>query len=96
MGGSFATIQCLLLVLLAFALLIGNAAGGFASGLARGLAFAAAAVIDALVKIAGLESFDSLHETKSPFCSAKQYAHIMPQNTNIIIQQNSGYLQGIT
>jgi len=48
-------------MLLILALLICDAAAGLASGLARGLALAAAAVLCALAKVAGLNRFDMLH-----------------------------------
>lgn len=55
------------LVLLAFALLIGYAAGGFASGLAGGLALAATAVVDTFVEITSLKCFNPLHEAVVSF-----------------------------
>ena len=51
----------LLAFLFAFALLICNAAAGLASRLARGLALAAAAVLRACAKVAGLKSLNVLH-----------------------------------
>ena len=51
----------LLLLCLALALLVSDAAAGLASGLARGLALAAAAVLSAVAKILGLQSLDGLH-----------------------------------
>ena len=53
------------LLLLVFALLIGNAAAGLASGLARGLAFAATAVLSALAKVLGFDCLDVLHSNTS-------------------------------
>ena len=49
------------LLLLIFALLVGNAAAGLAGGLAGSLALAAAAVLGALAQVAGLKGLDSLH-----------------------------------
>ena len=46
------------LLLLVFALLVGNAAAGLASGLARGLAFAAAAVLGAGAEVLGFQSLN--------------------------------------
>ena len=51
----------LLAFLFAFALLICNAAAGLASRLAGGLAFAASAILCALAKVLGFDSFDVLH-----------------------------------
>jgi O-antigen ligase len=51
----------LLAFLLAFALLVSNAAAGLASRLAGGLAFAASAVLCALAKVLGFDSLDMLH-----------------------------------
>ena len=51
------------LLLLAFALLVGNAAAGLAGGLAGRLAFAASAVLRAFTKIAGIQSLDMLHRS---------------------------------
>ncbi len=48
-------------VVLVLALLVGNAARGLASGLARGLALAAAAALNGLCDILGLDCFDSGH-----------------------------------
>ena len=53
--------------LLALALLICNTAAGLASRLARGLAFAAAAVLRACAKVAGLKSLNVLHGILPPF-----------------------------
>ena len=69
----------LLAFLLVLALLICNAAAGLASRLARGLAFAAAAVLCARAKVAGLKSLDVLHGIHPPFfvfsfCSIAQTA----------------------
>ena len=50
-----------MLLLLVFALLVGNAAAGLASGLARGLALAAATVLCALAKVTSLDSLNMLH-----------------------------------
>ena len=46
------------LLLLVFALLIGNAAAGLASGLARGLAFTAAAILGAGAEVLGFQSLN--------------------------------------
>ena len=51
-----------LLVLALFALLVCNTAGSLARGLAGSLAFAAAAVLEALSHIAGVQSLNVLHE----------------------------------
>ena len=59
-GGIFRE-QKLLAFLLAFALLICNAAAGLASRLAGGLALAASAVLRALAKVLGFDSLDMLH-----------------------------------
>ena len=59
-GGIFRE-QKLLAFLLAFALLICNAAAGLASRLAGGLALAASAVLCALAKVLGFNSLDMLH-----------------------------------
>ena len=48
---------------LVFALLVCYAAARFAGRLTRGLAFAAAAVLRAFAKVAGLYSFDMFHFT---------------------------------
>jgi hypothetical protein len=65
-GGRY-FIRCVFLfVVLVFALLVGNTAGSLAGRLAGGLAFAAAAVLDALLEVAGRKGTDSLHGT-SPF-----------------------------
>ena len=48
-------------LLLVLALLVSDTAAGLASGLARGLALAAATVLSALAKIAGLESLNVIH-----------------------------------
>jgi hypothetical protein len=53
--------QKLLAFLLAFALLICNTAAGLASRLAGGLALAASAVLCALAKVLGFNSFNMLH-----------------------------------
>ena len=53
--------------LLLLAGLVGDAAAGLAGALAGGLAFAAAAVVQALGHIAGVESLDVLHKTVTPF-----------------------------
>ena len=50
-----------------FASLICNTAGGLASGLARGLALAAAAGLNGLGEITGLDGDDSLHIEKISF-----------------------------
>ena len=50
-----------LLVGLLLALLVGDAAAGLASGLAGGLALAAAAVLGAVAKVAGLDGLDMGH-----------------------------------
>ena len=55
---------CLVLAGL-LALLVGHAAGGLACGLAGSLALAAAAVLSALAKVAGLDRLDSFHENIS-------------------------------
>jgi hypothetical protein len=52
----------LLALFCALALLIRNTAAGLAGGLARGLALAAAAVLCALAKVAGLNCFDMFHD----------------------------------
>jgi hypothetical protein len=57
-GGIF---QKKLFLVLAFALLIGDAAAGLASGLAGSLAFAATAVLGACTEIFGLDGLDTLH-----------------------------------
>ena len=44
-----------------FTLLVGYAAGSLAGALAAGLAFAAATLLGAFTKIAGLQRFDSFH-----------------------------------
>ena len=51
----------LLAFLLAFALLVSNAAAGLACRLARGLALAASTVLCALAKALGFNSLDVLH-----------------------------------
>ena len=56
------------LLILAFALLVSDTAAGLAGRLAGGLAFAAAALLCALAKIAGLDGLDSCHFETSPFC----------------------------
>ena len=56
-----------LLVFLLFALLVCNTTAGLASRLARGLAFAAAAVLRACAKVAGLKSLNVLHGILPPF-----------------------------
>ena len=48
--------------LLLLARLVGNAAAGLAGALAGSLAFAAAAVLEALSHIAGVQSLNVLHE----------------------------------
>ena len=48
-------------LLIALALLVGDAAAGLASGLARGLALTAAAVLGAVAQVLGLDSLDMLH-----------------------------------
>jgi len=48
-------------LLVALALLIGDAAAGLASGLARGLALTAAAVLGAVAQVLGLDGLDMLH-----------------------------------
>ena len=53
--------QAILLLVILFAFLIGNAAAGFASGLAGSLALTAAAVFCAFAEIAGFQRFNSLH-----------------------------------
>ena len=57
----------LLLAFLILALLISYAAAGLASRLARGLALAAAAVLRACAKVAGLKSLNVLHGVSSVF-----------------------------
>ncbi len=57
-GGIF---QKKLFLVLAFALLIGDAAAGLASGLTGSLAFAATAVLGARTEIFGLDGLDMLH-----------------------------------
>jgi len=47
----------------ALALLVCDTAAGFASGLAGSLALAAAAVLSAVAKIAGLKSLDVFHNS---------------------------------
>ena len=54
--------RSLSLVLLALALLVGDAAAGLAGGLAGSLALAAAALLSALAQIAGLNGLDVLHD----------------------------------
>jgi hypothetical protein len=49
------------ILLIVLALLIGNAARGLASRLARGLALAAAAGLNGVLDILGLDGSDSLH-----------------------------------
>ena len=49
------------LQLLAFALLVGNAAAGLASGLAGSLAFAAAAVLGAFAQITRFDGLNMFH-----------------------------------
>jgi hypothetical protein len=49
-----------------FALLIGHPAGGLAGRLAGGLAFPAAAVLRALLQIAGFNRMDSFHACYTP------------------------------
>ena len=56
-----------LFAFLALALLICNTAAGLASRLARGLALAAAAVLRACAKVAGLKSLNVLHGVSSVF-----------------------------
>ena len=51
----------LLVLVLALALLVGNAAAGLAGGLAGSLALAAAAVLRALAEVAGIQRLDMLH-----------------------------------
>ena len=53
--------------LLIFALLIGNTAAGLAGGLARGLTFAAATVLRALAKVAGLNGLNMFHTDIPPY-----------------------------
>ena len=53
---AFGRVKCVLL--LVFALLVGNAAAGLASGLARGLAFTAAAVLGAGAEVLGFQSLN--------------------------------------
>ena len=55
-----------LLLALALALLVSNAAAGFASRLAGSLALAASAVLCALAKILSLDSLDMLHNINLP------------------------------
>ena len=55
-----------LLLLLALALLICNAAAGLACGLAGSLALAAAALLCALAKVAGLNGLDVTHDSFPP------------------------------
>ncbi len=57
-GGIF---QKKLFLVLAFALLIGDAAAGLASGLAGSLALAATTVLSACTEIFCLDSLDTLH-----------------------------------
>ena len=57
----------LLALLCVLALLVSDAAACLASRLARGLAFAAAAVLRACAKVAGLKSLDVLHRIYPPF-----------------------------
>ena len=49
-------------LLLALALLIGDAAAGLAGGLAGSLAFAATAILRALAQIAGLNGLNMFHD----------------------------------
>ena len=51
----------LLAFLIAFALLVCDAAAGLAGRLAGGLALAAAAVLGAVAEVAGFQSLDMLH-----------------------------------
>ena len=51
----------LLVLALSLALLISNTAAGLTSRLAGGLALAASAILCALAKISGLDSFDMFH-----------------------------------
>ena len=51
----------LLALLLAFTLLVCNAAAGLASRLARGLAFATTAVLSAFAQVAGFDGLDMFH-----------------------------------
>ncbi len=55
----------LVLLLLVFALLIGNATGSLAGRLTGSLAFAAAAVLCALGQIPCLDCFDTFHNIKA-------------------------------
>ena len=58
--------RLLALLLLALALLVSDTAAGLASGLAGSLALAAATVLGAIAKIAGLKSFDVFHDEIPP------------------------------
>ena len=49
-----------------FANLVANRAGSFAGGLTRSLALTAAAALDALFEVAGLDRFNSLHRYHTP------------------------------
>ena len=71
--GSVYTVQAVRqrrsLVLGLLARLVGNAAAGLAGALAGGLALAAAAVLDALGHVAGVERDNVLHKIQSPLLS---------------------------
>ena len=61
MNFAIPTIKTELLAFLVFTLLVSNTAAGLASGLAGSLAFAASAILCALAKVLGFDSFDVLH-----------------------------------
>ena len=56
------------LLVCVLALLVGDAAAGLAGRLAGSLALAAAAVAGTVTQVAGLQGFDSLHNTGLHFC----------------------------
>ena len=63
-GGIF--VERLLALLGALALLVCDTAAGLASGLARGLALAAAALLCAVAKVAGLKRLNVFHRFSPP------------------------------
>ena len=66
-----------LFLVLALALLVGNAAAGLASRLAGSLALAAATLLCALAQVAGLNGLDMLHDG---ITSVKNATVIIAQN----------------
>ena len=60
----FASVPQMISAILILTLLVGNSTGSFAGRLARGLALAAAAGLQALGQIPGLQSLDSPHGTQ--------------------------------